>query len=149
MTDQTPGPTPEEQPEGTDPAPATEQTAGTPTMADFSGGEGMVALAGILLLVNWLIFELIATEYFIPYTILLMAVAAAVLPRVRRESVEKVHPLNVIMKVLGYGIVVIGVFELIDDIRFDGYEDFVSILGALFAYVAYAMAFFGARSIKI
>ena len=51
-------------------------------------------------------------------------------------------------EVLGYGIAVLGVFEALDDIRFDGYDNAGSVIGALVAYAGYAMAFFGARSIE-
>jgi hypothetical protein len=121
---------------------------GMPTGSDFTSGEGMVALAGIILLINFVIFELIMAEYFISYPLLLLAVAAAVLPRLRRESVEAFHPLGQIMKVIGYAIVILGVFEILDDIRFDGYDEAAAIFGALVAYAGYAVAFLGARSIK-
>lgn len=122
--------------------------AGMPTGSDFSSGEGMVALAGIILLVNFVIFELIMAEYFISYALLLLAVGAALLPRLRRESVEAYHPLGQVMKVIGYSIVILGVFEVLDDIRFDGYDEAAAIIGALVAYAGYAVAFLGARSIE-
>ena len=118
------------------------------TTGDFSSGEGMVALAGIILLGNFFVFELIMGEYFISYVLLLLAVAAAVLPRLRRESVEAFHPLGHFMKVIGYAIVVLGAFEILDDIRFDGYDEAADIFGALVAYAGYAVAFLGARSIE-
>ncbi len=140
--------------ESQNPEPAGEETSpneGTETMAgggDFSSGEGLVAFAGIVLLANYVIFEVIFGEYFISYVLLLLAVAAALLPRLRRESVEAVLPLGTLMKVIGYGITILGVFEIVDDVRFDGYDDFGSIIAALAAYAGYAMAFLGARSIK-
>ncbi len=117
-------------------------------MDDFTSGEGLVAIAGVVLLANFVIFELIFGTYFITPALLLLAVAAALLPRLARESVEKVHRLDVIMMVLGYGIAVLGVFEILDDIRFDRYDNAGSVIGALAAYAAYAMAFLGARSIE-
>ena len=108
----------------------------------------MVALAGLLLLANFVVFELIMAEYFISYALLLLAVAAAVLPRIRRETVESFHPLGQVMKVLGYAILILGVFEILDDVRFDGYDGGAAIIGALVAYAAYAVAFLGARSIN-
>ena len=115
-------------------------------VGDFSSGEGMVALAGLLLLANFLIFELIMAEYFISYALLLLAVAAAVLPRIRREAVESFHPLGQIMKVIGYAILILGVFEILDDIRFDDCSASVITIGALVAYAAYAVAFLGSLS---
>lgn len=134
--------------EGTSPAPEAAGAGPAGMGSDFSSGEGMVALAGIILLANFVIFELIMAEYFISYPLLLLAVGAAVLPRLRRESVEVFHPLGQIMKVVGYSIVILGVFEILDDIRFDGYDEAAAIIGALVAYAGYAVAFLGARSIK-
>ena len=118
-------------------------------VSDFTGNEGMVAMAGLLLLAVWLIFEVIIGEYFIPTVGILLALAVALLPRIRRETVEKVHRLNVLMKIAGYALAFVGLIEIIDDLRFEAYDDFISVLGALGAYAAYAMAFLGARSIKI
>lgn len=138
---------PENESPGPDPAAGAGDT-GAAGRSDFSSGEGMVAMAGLILLANFLIFELIMAEYFISYPLLLLAVGAAILPRLRRESVEAFHPLGHIMKVIGYSIVILGVFEILDDIRFDGYDEAAAIIGALVAYAGYAVAFLGARSIK-
>lgn len=126
---------------------SSDDAAGVPE-DDFTSGEGLVAVAGVVLLANFVIFELIFGTYFITPALLLLAVAAALLPRLARESVERVHRLDVIMMVLGYGIAVLGVFEVLDDIRFDGYDNAGSVIGALVAYAGYAMAFLGARSIE-
>lgn len=143
--DRPPAPDPQDQ-GGTEAAPAT----GEPTTAsDFSGGEGMVAVAGLILIAVWLLFEVILSEYFVPTTAIVFAVAAAALPRLNRDSVEKVHRLNVLMKILGYGLAVIGLTEIIFDLREGGLEDLVTVIGALGAYVAYVMAFLGARSIEL
>ncbi len=155
MTNETPVPEPQEdQPSAPDPpdqggteaAPA----ASEPTSdSDFSGGEGMVAVAGLILIGVWLIFEVILSEYGVPTIAILFAVAAAALPRLNRDSVEKVHRLNVLMKIIGYGLAVIGLTEIISDLRNEVFEDFVTVLGALGAYAAYLMALLGARSIKL
>lgn len=118
------------------------------TPSQFSSGERTVALAGILLLLVWLIFEVIAADYFVSTVGVILAITAIVVPRLNPEDVEKVHRVNVVMKVVGYGIALNGVTEIIDDIRFDAYDEFTAVIGAFAAYAAYAMAFFGARSIK-
>jgi hypothetical protein len=54
------------------------------------------------------------------------------------------------MKVLGYVIVIVGALTIIEDIRFaEGVLDEVlGVIGALVAYVGFAMAFMGTRQIK-
>ena len=155
MTDETPVPEPQEdQPPAPDPpdqggteaAPAASESTSD---SNFSGGEGMVAVAGLILIAVWLIFEVILSKYFMPPIVILFAVAAAALPRLNRDSVEKVHRLNVLMKIIGYGLAVIGLTEIISNLREGMLEDFVTVLGALGAYAAYLMALLGARSIKL
>lgn len=144
MTDESYDPEPHEQEiESASP----DEAAGVPA-DDFTSGEGLVAIAGVALLIDFVIFELIFGAYFITPALLLLAVAAALLPRLRRESVERVHRLDLMMMVLGYGIAVLGAFEILNDIRFVGYDNAGSVIGALVAYAGYAMAFLGARSIE-
>lgn len=112
-----------------------------------TSGTGLVSLAGIVVLAVYLVFELIFREYFVAYAALMLAAVAVILPRVRRDSVEKFHAFSSLMKVVGYGLALIGVFELLDDIRFNGYDDTGSVVGALVAYAGYVMAIMGARSI--
>ena len=52
------------------------------------------------------------------------------------------------MKLVGWALVLVGIVEVIIDVRFNAYEDFASIIGALAAYAGYAMAFVGARQIS-
>ncbi|HEX6286920.1 MAG TPA: hypothetical protein VFZ80_05500 [Acidimicrobiia bacterium] len=116
---------------------------------DFTSGEGLVAFAGLVIIGVWVIFSIIVTEYFISWLMLLLAVAAAVLPRLDRYKVEKAQSLPVLMKVIGYAIAIIGVFALVEDLRFGEFEDIGDILGGLATYAACVMAFLGARQIDI
>lgn len=115
---------------------------------EFTSGEGLVAFAGMLVIAVWLIIVVIIGEYGVAWLMLLLAVAAAMLPRLERRKVEQVHSLSVLMKVLGYGIALIGLFALIEDLRFGELDDFGDILGGLGIYAAAVMAFIGARQIK-
>ncbi|MGB7859400.1 MAG: hypothetical protein WBM90_02765 [Acidimicrobiia bacterium] len=119
------------------------------SLSDFTSGEGMVALSGLLLLGVWLIFEVITRQYSISTLAIVLAAAAAILPRINPESVGKIMPLSHAMKVLGYALAVVGIVEVITDIRIGIYDDVAAVLGALIAYAAYALAFVGARSIEI
>jgi len=116
---------------------------------DFTSGEGLVAFAGIVIIGVWLIFAIILSEYGIDWLMLSLAVAAAVLPRLDRDKVERFHSLPMLMKVIGYAIALIGVFALISDVRFEEFQDIGDILGGLGTYAAAVMAFMGARQIKI
>ena len=150
MTDHGQGAEPIE-PTNADPDPTTaddgQTTEDTP---DFSTGEGMVALAGILLVGVWLIFEIFIGRYGITTVAVLLGAMAALVPRLDPESVAKIMPMSTIMKILGYSIALIGVIEIIDDISIATslYDNFLSIVGALIAYAAYALAWVGARQIE-
>lgn len=144
MTDESHSP--EDQSQET-PTPA--DSGNGPAPGDFSSGEGLVALAGIVLLVVWVVFDLLVDNYGFDNLIAVVAAAAAIVPRLDRETVERVHSLPVIMKVLGWTLVLLGIVEIILDIRFAVFDDFGIVIAALISYAGYAMAFMGARSIEI
>lgn len=116
--------------------------------ADFSSGEGMVALAGMILLGVWLIFDVFLDDFGLASIELLLAVVAVAVPRMNRESVEKVNTVPVIMKVTGYAIAIVGAFFIVEAIEEGFYDNALTIIAALISYAAYAVAFLGARSIK-
>ena len=116
--------------------------------SEFSGGEGTVALAGIILVVVWLIFDVIADQYSLATVAIVLGAAAAILPRINRDSVAKVMPLAVAMKVIGYALLLVGIVEIVTDIETDSYDSLMGVIGALAAYAAYAFAVVGARSIE-
>ncbi len=115
---------------------------------DFSSGEGMVALAGMILLGVWLIFDVFLDDFGLASIELLLAVTAVAVPRMNRESVEKVNTVPMIMKVTGYAIAIVGAFFIIEAIEEGFYDSALTIIAALVSYAAYAVAFLGARSIK-
>ena len=148
MTDETPGTGPAEG-GAEESTPAKEMAAMVQGAGDFTSGEGLVAFAGILLLLIWLVFDVFLDDYGLSIVELLLAAIVVIVPRLNRETVEKVHPVSVIMKVAGYGIAVIGVFFIIWAIEGGFYSGASTIIAALLNYAAYAMAFLGARQIKI
>jgi len=115
---------------------------------DFTSGEGLVVFAAMVLLAVWLIFDIIVNEYGMDNLVPVLATVAILLPRLDRAKVERVLPLPMLMKLTGYAIALIGIVEVIIDVRFGAYEDFAGIIGALAAYAGYAMAFVGARQIS-
>lgn len=136
---------------GDTPAPAAEVTATTGTDSPFSSSEGMVSFGGGLLIAAYVIFEFIWEEYFFSFFLVLLAVLAVVLPRASRAFVEKIAPLSVLMKAVGYMIAIIGILTITWDIRHatSVLDDVPEILGALVAYAGFAIAYLGARSIEV
>ncbi|MGB8360298.1 MAG: hypothetical protein WCE80_02755 [Acidimicrobiia bacterium] len=148
MTDETPGTGPAEG-GAEEPTPAQEMAAVVQGAGDFTSGEGLVAFSGILLLLIWLVFDVFLDDYGLSIVELLLAAIVVIVPRLKPETVEKVHPVPVIMKVSGYGIATVGVFFIIWAIEGGFYDGASTIIAALLNYAAYAMAFLGARQIKI
>lgn len=118
---------------------------------DFTRGEGLVAFAGMVLIAEWLLLGVLANEFWVGWLVLLPATAAVLLPRLNRDTVERYHPLPMIMKVLGFWIALIGVFAIIESLRFAGsrFDEPLEVVGRLVEFAAFAMAFIGARQIEI
>lgn len=154
MTDESRGADPDEQggpPPQREPAPSGEHddSAVLEGAGDFTSGEGLVVFAGMVLVAVWLIFDVIVDEYGMDNLVPVLATVAILLPRLDRSSVERVLPLPLLMKLTAWALVLIGIVEVIGDVRSNAYEDIASILGALGAYAGYAMAFVGAKQIEI
>ncbi len=132
-----------------EPTPGDERDNVLEGAGDFTSGEGLVAFAGMVVIASWIIFSIMAREYFFEFSILLLALAAAILPRVDRATLERVHPLPVLMKTLGYAIAILGVFTLFEDVRFGILDEVWAVIGGLITYAAAVMAFIGARQIEI
>lgn len=115
---------------------------------DFTSGEGLVALAGIIIVAVWLVFGILTTEYFVYHVLLLLGIVAAVAPRLDRAKVERFHPLPDIMKIVGYGIAIMGVVAFAEDARFGVYDEVWAVFGAVITYIAAMAAFIGARQIE-
>jgi hypothetical protein len=148
-TDPIEEPDPDPQPEQAMPVEEHDASRVMAGAGDFTSGEGLVAFGGLLIVAVWLIFSVLITEYFISFLMLLLAVGAALLPRINRSTVESVSRLPVLMKVIGYSLALLGLFTLVEDVRFEAYDEIGAVLGALFTYAACVMAFIGARQIKI
>ena len=108
----------------------------------------MVALAGIILIGVWLIFEVITRQYSMTILAIVLGAAAAIIPRMNPESVAKIMPVPAAMKTLGYALVLVGIIEVVTDVRIGIYDTPMAVLGALIAYGAYGLALVGARQIE-
>lgn len=129
-------------------------TSASPTVGDgsqFSTPAGMVALGGWILIGVWLVFGVFLTDYFVAWPQLMLAIAAVLLTAGSKELFEKVAPVPVLLKIVGYLLAIMGLVAFIDDVRFfDGtLNEFPDLIGALASYVAYVLAFLGARAIKV
>ena len=116
---------------------------------EFTSGEGLVALGGMVLLAVWVLFDVFLDEFGINTLVLLLSAIVVIVPRLRPEDVEKIHPVPVVMKMAGYALGIIGGFLVIGAIEGGFYDDGATIIAALITYVAYAMAFLGARQIDV
>ncbi len=128
--------------------PEPDETVAEASVSDFSSGEGMVAFAGIILIGVWLIFEVITRQYSMTTLAIVLGAAAAIIPRMNPESVAKIMTVPAVMKALGYALALVGIIEVITDIRIGIYDTPMAVLGALIAYGAYGLAFMGARQIE-
>lgn len=145
MTDESHGTEPVREPNLTD-----ERDDALAGAGDFTSGEGLVAFAGMVLIAAWVIFGVLANTYWVGWLAVIPAIAVVLLPRLDRASVERYHPLPLLMKVLGYFIALVGVLTIIEDVRFAGssLDEVFEVIGALVTYAGFAMAFLGARQIE-
>lgn len=123
-------------------------TTGEGSVRQSASGTTMVQLASYGIWAVFIVFEVIAEEYFVGSVGLLIAAAVIGLPRIAPSAVEAIAPIPTFTKVSGYLLAFAGVIELLIDIRAEVYDEFSAILGAVLAYAAYALAFVGARSIE-
>jgi hypothetical protein len=113
-----------------------------------NSGVALVWIGAALVLASFLVFEVIAGEYFVTTVALVLAAVVLALPRLALGAVTAIAPLPAFTKVGGYALAFAGLVEILDDIRFDAFDGFVSVLGGLVAYAGYVLAFMGARSIR-
>jgi predicted Co/Zn/Cd cation transporter (cation efflux family) len=129
-------------------APESKEVTAGAGAGDFTSGEGLVALAGMILLVIWVVFDIFLDDYGVGTLTLLLAALVVIAPRIRRDTVEKILPLPVIMKLAGYTLALIGAIAVIEAIEEGFFEGAATVIAALAEYAAFAIAFIGARQIK-
>ena len=137
------------EPLGATPGPAAEGAEVTESQDMFSSSEGMVSFGAGLVIACWVIFWLILDDYSVGTVTVLVAALALMIPRASRAFVEQIAPTSVLMRAVGYSLAVLGVVNLALDLRFitSALDSISEVLGALLAYVGFAAAFLGARSI--
>jgi len=133
-----------------EPTAAPEGTNPTPSTAGFGSSTGMVALGGLVLIATYVVFGLLLNDYWVGWIAMLLAISAVLLQRIDTSYVEKLAPVPVLTKIIGYLLALIGILALVEDLRFsDGtLNEFPDVIGAVAAYAGYVIAYLGARSIK-
>jgi len=118
--------------------------------AGFSTPQGMVAAGAILLLGVEILFGFILEDFYIANAVLVLAILALLIFMGMAATAEKIAPVPVVMKTLGYAIAIYGAIALVYDLRYigDSLDEVSEVLGALVSYAGYVLAFLGARSIK-
>ena len=111
-------------------------------------GENLVSLGALLVVGSWLIFEVIAEDYFVTTAAVGLGLLILILPRFDVEGITAIASVSAFLKLAGYALAFIGVVEIIDEIQ-GGILDAggSAIIGALVAYAGYVLAFFGARQV--
>lgn len=140
MTTEPPTPT---GPENQQPMP---QSPGT-TTSSLGGmsGEMLVMVSGILILGVYVIFGLIADQWYPSFLSVVAATFAILLPRVR--SVGSGISGSTLLKITGYVIAVAGFWDFVFNLRF-GWGGFVDVVAWLLLGVAAVLAFLGARAVS-
>lgn len=130
--------------------PAAPEGKSAATGSTFNTPTGMVALGSVILVGTYVIFGLILNDYWVGWIAMILAISSIVLLRAEGSFVEKLAPVPVLAKTIGYLLAMIGLLALIEDLRFfdNNLGEFPDVIGALASYAGYGIAFLGARSIK-
>ncbi|MDJ0925745.1 MAG: hypothetical protein QNJ77_14410 [Acidimicrobiia bacterium] len=124
----------------------TESGAGSSNPLAEQSGETLVMWGALIVLAAWIIFEVIAEEYFIATSTVAVALLIVVLPRIDVAAITNLTSATAFMKLAGYLLVALGLTELVSDIRNNIFDaGGATIFGAIVAYVGYVITFLGAR----
>lgn len=109
-------------------------------------GENLITLGALLVLGSWIVFEVIAEEYFVTTVAVVLAGAIVALPRFDVDAITAVAPVSAFLTAGAYALALSGVVELVGDVQFEVFDGAAATIGALVAYAGYVLAFVGARS---
>lgn len=127
----------------------TGSTGGNNPLAEQSG-DTLVMWGALAVLASWVIFEVIAEEYFVSTMSAALAIFLVAVPRIDGDAIKGLARPASLAKFGGYLLVCIGIVEVVADIRNNIFEaGAATIFGALVAYVGYALSFIGARKIEL
>ena len=132
-----------------DAAPGVGDVLGTTTAA-LNGGERIIALGAILIVADYVMFDVIIDEYFF-FTGTLLATLFALVAIWRnhnRPGAEWPVSYAWVLRGLGMTVGVLGAVELLQDLRRGFLDRPADILGALILYTGAFLMFWGARQLR-
>ncbi len=130
-----------EPPAAPEPPPIPEPVPAAPTSSAPSvSGQLLLTVAAILIIGEYLIFGLIANEWYPGEVSLVAATVVLVFALMKNDGSD------VVLKVGGYVIAAAGLWNFLEGIRF-GWDGFIDIVAWVVLALAAVLAFVGARSI--
>ncbi|MGH8916552.1 MAG: hypothetical protein ACRDZM_18800 [Acidimicrobiia bacterium] len=133
-----------------EPDPASQPTVPTaPVASPMSNmsGQTMVMIAAVVVLGVYVIFGLIVDEWYPSFEAVIAASFAVILPQVKAGPIGSGISTATLMKILGYVIAVVGLWDFIATLRF-GWGGFEDVIAWLLLLGSAIVAFLGARSIE-
>ena len=123
---------------------------GASGLGDLRSGPGMVTLGSLLIVGLYVVTGLLANEYWISWIILVPAITVVALSRYGQETAEALAPVPVIIKILGYGIALLALLDLVESLRFasSSLDEAIDVIGSLVFWAAGVLCLLGARSIE-
>jgi hypothetical protein len=110
-------------------------------------GQTLVMIASVVVVGVYLVFGLIANEWYPESESLIAATFGLILTRVERAPVGSGISSASLLKVAGYVIAVAGAWDFIETLRF-GWGGFEDVIAWVLLAGAAVVAFMGARSIE-
>ena len=100
------------------PPPVPEDTASRGaggSASGFGSPTGMVTLGGAILIVTYVIFGLMFNDYWVSWLAMLLAISSFLLVRGNKAFIEKLAPVPVLVKIVGYLLAIIGLLALVEE----------------------------------
>jgi hypothetical protein len=130
-----------EPPTAPEPPPTPEPVPTVPTpAAPTVSGQMLLLVAAILIVGEYLIFGLIANEWY-PGEVSLVAATVVLVFALMKNDAS-----NAVLRIGGYVIAAAGLWNFLEGIRF-GWDGFIDIVAWIVLALAAVLAFVGARSI--
>lgn len=120
------------------------QPAEVPAAKGASSDTGLLMIGAAIVLGAWLVFDVIMGEF--GYVAVYYAIAALVLMSILGVGGLKLG--NRTLKLLGYFMGLVGVFLLVDDLRYGFPDGVADNIANIVFYVGFLLMFVGARGLS-
>jgi hypothetical protein len=120
------------------------QPAEMPAAKSASSDTGLLMIGAAIVLGAWLVFDVIMGEF--GYVAVYYAVAALVLLSILGVGGLKLS--NRTLKLLGYFMGLVGLFLLVDDLRYGFPDGVADNIANIIFYVGFLLMFVGARALS-